>query len=56
MGDSLATAFATTATHDGDPPGLQGTVRHMCSRDFPVSTAGFRRIMNREGFPGRAHR
>ena len=54
--DYLARMLAALVAHGGDPPGIRSTVRHMRSRDFPVSTAEFSRIMEREGFTVRVHR
>ena len=54
--DYLARMFAALEAHGGDPSGIQSTVRHMRSRDFPVSTAEFRHIMEGEGFTVRVLR
>jgi SAM-dependent methyltransferase len=54
--DYLARMRAALEAHGGDPSGIQSTLRHMRSRDFPVSTAEFCHLMERAGFSVRVHR
>jgi SAM-dependent methyltransferase len=54
--DYLGRMLAALEAHGGDPSGIQSTLRHMRSRDFPVSTAEFRHLMERAGFSVGVHR
>ena len=54
--DYLDRMYRTLIARGADPAGAESTVMHMRSRDYPISTLEFGRLMEKLGFEVKIHR